>query len=59
MQIPFLKEILLFLIFGLESIITGNLKARQVRNSFKLRFFEVSITAGKVGTGTWASAKAF
>ena len=51
-QTPFLKEILLFPISGLESITTGNLKTRRIKNSFKLRSFEVGITAGKVGIGT-------
>ena len=53
-RILFLREILLFLIFGLESIIIKNLKAWRIKNSFKL-----SITAGKVKMGTWVNVKAF
>ena len=62
MRIPFLREILLFLISGLESVIIGNLEARRIGNSFKSGFFEVrffesgffelNTAAGKVGMGT-------
>ena len=66
---PISREISLFPISGLKSVIIGNSKAWRVRNFFKSGFFEVRFfesgffesgtAAGKVGIGTWASAKAF